>query len=37
VQYRMHPAIRQFPSAHFYAGRLEDGCRPRAHAQDASA
>jgi hypothetical protein len=26
VQYRMHPAIRQFPSDHFYAGRLEDGC-----------
>ncbi len=28
VQYRMHPAIRQFPSAHFYGGRLEDGCGP---------
>ena len=24
VQYRMHPAIRQFPSAYFYANRLED-------------
>ena len=26
VQYRMHPCIRQFPSDHFYGGRLEDGC-----------
>ena len=26
VQYRMHPAIRQFPSDYFYGGRLEDGC-----------
>ena len=26
VQYRMHPAIRAFPSAHFYGGRLQDGC-----------
>lgn len=25
VQYRMHPHIRQFPSAHFYQNRLEDG------------
>ena len=25
VQYRMAPAIRHFPSAHFYNGRLMDG------------
>ncbi|KAJ5110215.1 hypothetical protein N7532_002860 [Penicillium argentinense] len=25
VQYRMHPAISQFPSATFYDGRLQDG------------
>lgn len=24
VQYRMHPLIRQFPSQHFYQGRLQD-------------
>ena len=25
TQYRMHPAIREFPSAHFYGGKLRDG------------
>lgn len=25
VQYRMQPPIREFPSRHFYAGRLVDG------------
>ena len=25
TQYRMHPAIREFPSSQFYAGELEDG------------
>lgn len=25
MQYRMHPAIRKFPSDYFYGGRLEDG------------
>ena len=25
TQYRMHPAIREFPSSRFYAGELEDG------------
>lgn len=25
VQYRMHPAIRMFPSDYFYGGRLVDG------------
>ena len=26
VQYRMHPVLREFPSARFYDGKLEDGC-----------
>jgi senataxin len=25
TQYRMHPAIREFPGAQFYNGELEDG------------
>lgn len=25
TQYRMHPEIRAFPSAHFYGGLLTDG------------
>ena len=28
VQYRMHPAIRAFPSDFFYQGRLQDSCVP---------
>jgi len=30
TQYRMHPAIREFPSSQFYAGALEDGPRQAA-------
>ena len=26
TQYRMHPTIREYPSARFYDGRLDDGC-----------
>ena len=26
VQYRMHPVLREFPSARFYDDRLNDGC-----------
>ena len=26
TQYRMHPTIREFPSARFYENLLEDGC-----------
>ncbi len=26
TQYRMHPSIREFPSARFYENKLEDGC-----------
>jgi len=26
TQYRMHPSIREFPSARFYENQLEDGC-----------
>ena len=26
TQYRMHPMLREFPSARFYQNRLEDGC-----------
>jgi len=28
TQYRMHPVLREFPSARFYENRLEDGCTP---------
>jgi KaiC/GvpD/RAD55 family RecA-like ATPase len=28
TQYRMHPTLREFPSARFYENRLEDGCTP---------
>ena len=27
VQYRMHPVLREFPSARFYDDRLNDGCQ----------
>lgn len=27
VQYRMHPQIRAFPSAHFYQGNLQVRCK----------
>eukprot|EP01122_Echinamoeba_exundans_P004835 TRINITY_DN15059_c0_g1_i1.p1 TRINITY_DN15059_c0_g1~~TRINITY_DN15059_c0_g1_i1.p1 ORF type:complete len:1155 (+),score=197.57 TRINITY_DN15059_c0_g1_i1:177-3467(+) len=29
TQYRMHPDIREFPSEHFYEGRLQDGPQDR--------
>jgi hypothetical protein len=29
TQYRMHPDIREFPSEHFYEGRLQDGHQDR--------
>ena len=28
TQYRMHPTIREYPSARFYEDRLDDGCTP---------
>ena len=37
VQYRMHPAIRSFPSAFFYQNRLQDSCGPDLYAACLSA
>ena len=33
VQYRMHPHIRAFPSAHFYNNELEVRCLPEQHSE----